>query len=127
MRQTWSNLSLNIQGHVEVPKSKFFLAKTRFSLFNFCLLDSLVTNLCWLPVSFHPALFFLCFEQNSSLHAYSGQNADLFFVKIPPCTLIWACTHIRVTRVALEYDCTLTLMASTAVCMSIFGTTLMFK
>ena len=42
--------------------------------------------------SFHPALF-LVFEQNSSLHTYSGLHAYLIFVKVPPCTLI------RVTRV----------------------------
>ena len=46
-----------------------------------------------------PCTLFLYFEQNSSLQDYSGLYAYLVFVKIPPCTLIRACTLIRVTRV----------------------------
>ena len=41
--------------------------------------------------SFYPVLLNL--DQNSTLYAYS------IFVKIPPCTLIRACTLIRETRV----------------------------
>ena len=43
--------------------------------------------------SFYPTLYY--FDQNSTLYDY------LFFVKIPPCTLIRACKLIRDTRVIL--------------------------